>query len=338
MDMNEMTPEKRLKTFWQRPEGKVGAFFLVGAAIIFIIYSSTILAFIIGLLQNMITAIVLFVVLGALLYIILDPKFRALVWYMYRSFMRWVTGVFVQIDPIKILESYIEYLYNNLREMNTHIAKLKGQVSKLQGVIETNKAEMEQNLKMAEQAKKAGNMELVAINTRQFGRLKESNTRYNNLLGKMEILYKVLSKIHKNSGYLIKDTENEVRMRKQEYEAIKAGHSAMKSAMNIIQGDPDKKMIFDMATEAVVDDVHTKIGEMERFIELSGSFIDSIDLQNGVYEQSGLDILEKMDKEGVSFLLGDHPADIPGLEKTPEVDIENTKDVGNISDYSNLFK
>jgi phage shock protein A len=338
MDMNDTTPEKRLKTFWQRPEGKLGAFFLVGATIIFIIYSSAILAFVIGLLSNLITAIALFVVLGIILYVILDPKFRTLVWYMYKSFMRWITGIFVQIDPIKILESYIEYLYNNLREMNTHIAKLKGQVSKLQGVIQTNQAEMEQNLKMAEQAKKSNNMELVAINTRQFGRLQESNTRYKQLLGKMEVLYKVLSKIHKNSGYLIKDTENEVRMRKQEYQAIKAGHSAMKSAMSIIQGDPDKKMIFDMATEAVVDDVHNKIGEMERFIEISGSFIDSIDLQNGVYEQSGLDILEKMDKEGMSFLLGEPPKDIPGLEKTPEIEIDNTKDIGNISDYSNLFK
>jgi hypothetical protein len=192
---------------------------------------------------------------------------------------------------------------------------------------------MEENLKMAEQAKKKGNMELVTINTRQYGRLKETNARYSNLLTKIDLLYKVLSKIHKNSGYLIKDTENEVRMREQERKAIRAGHSAMKSAMNIISGDPDRKMMFDMATEAVVEDVHAKIGEMERFIEVSGSFIDSIDLQNGVYEQAGLDLLEKMEKEGMSFLLGDK---LPEIEKEEE---EKTvqKDLGNISSYTNLF-
>jgi len=177
-------------------------------------------------------------------------------------------------------------------------------------------------------------MELVAINTRQFGRLKETNSRYTNLLTKIDLLYKVLSKIHKNSGYLIKDTENEVRMREQERLAIRAGHSAMKSAMNIISGDPDRKMMFDMATEAVVEDVHTKIGEMERFIEVSGSFIDSIDLQNGVYEQEGLDLLAKMEKEGMSFLLGDKVSDVMD-EKEEEKPIE--KDLGNISNYSNLF-
>jgi len=253
---------------------------------------------------------------------------------MYKSFMRWFTGMFVQIDPIGILKSYIEYLYNNLKAMNEQIAKLKGQMSKMSRLIEDNKREMEENLKMAEQAKKKGNMELVTINTRQYGRLKETNSRYMALLTKIDLLYKVLSKIHKNSGYLIKDTENEVRMREQERIAIRAGHSAMKSAMNIISGDPDRKMMFDMATELVVEDVHNKIGEMERFIEVSGSFIDSIDLQNGVYEQAGLDLLQKMEKEGMSFLLGDKVSDVE-VENEEQKTIE--KDLGNISSYTNLF-
>ncbi len=335
--MIEADQKQRLKTFWQRPEGKLGALFLIAGGILLVIFAVPIFAFIISLLQSIITTIALFLVLGIMLYVIFDPKFRNLVWYMYKSFMRWVTGVFVQIDPIKILETYIEYLYKNLREMNVHIAKLKGQVSKLKAVILKNKKEMEQNLKMAEQAKKKGKKELVVVNTRQYGRLKESNERYSTLLGKMNILYKVLSKIHMNSGYLIKDTENEVRMRKQEYKAIKAGHSAMKRAMSIIQGDPDKKMIFDMATEAIVDDVHNKIGEMERFIELSAGFIDSVDLQNGIYEQEGLELLEKMEKDGVSFLLGDTPKDIPGLEDDNEVEIDEDADAGSFSNYSNLF-
>jgi phage shock protein A len=334
--MIESDQKQRLKTFWQRPEGKMGAFVLIILTILLIIFAVPVFTFIISLLQNVITTILLFLVVGILLYVILDPKFRNLVWYMYKSFMRWVAGIFVQIDPIKILETYIEYLYKSLNQMNEHIAKLKGQVSKLRMVIEKNREEMEQSLKIAEQAKKKGDMELVAINTRQYGRLKETNERYMALLGKMELLYKVLSKIHKNSGYLIQDTENEVRMRKQEYQAIKAGHSAMKRAMSIIQGDPDKKMMFDMATEVIVEDVHNKIGEMERFIELSGSFIDSVDLQNGIYEQEGIELLEKMEKEGVSFLLGERP-DKGELEPVLAKTGEQEKEIDNISTYKNLF-
>ncbi|MFN8254223.1 MAG: hypothetical protein U0W24_00955 [Bacteroidales bacterium] len=334
--MMENTSTKQPKSFWKRPEGVTGAIFLIGFIVVFAIFSAQILAFIQTLFASLLTMVAFFVVVGIIAYILLDPKFRALVWYMYKSFMRWITGLFVQVDPIGILKSYIEYLYKNLEEMNTQIAKLKGQMSKLSRLIEDNRREMEENLKMAEQAKKKGNMEVVTINTRQFGRLKETNTRYEALLAKINLLYKVLSKIHKNSGFLIKDTENEVRMREQEQKAIRAGHSAMKSAMNIISGDPDRKLMFDLATEAVVEDVHNKIGEMERFIEVSGSFIDSIDLQNGMFEQAGLDILEKMEKEGMSFLLGDKSAELDDVIEVKSEE-QNNKEIGNISNYSNLF-
>ena len=332
--MIDASTKTKLKSFWKRPEGKLGAVVLLIVAAVVIYNITAILAFLTALTWSIMQITIAAAITAAVLYIVFDPKMRTLIWYMYKSVMRWITGLFVQIDPIKILKSYIEYLYKNLREMDKHIAKLKGQIARLKAVIEKNKREMEQALKMAEQGKKKGKNEIIALNTRQYGRLKESNKRYGNLLTKMELLYKVLSKIHKNSGFLIKDTENEVRMREQEYKAIKAGHSAMKRAMSIINGDPDKKMMFDMATEAVVEDVYNKIGEMERFIEISGSFIDSVDLQNGVYEQEGLELLEKMEKEGVSFLLGDPPENIPELQ---EKEVEVTKDIGSISDYSNLF-
>lgn len=258
---------------------------------------------------------------------IFDKRVRNLIWYMYKGFMRWITGLFVQIDPIQILVNYIDYLKKNMRKMNVHITQLKGQISQLKTIILKNRREMELSIKLAEQAKIQGENELITINTRQYGRLKESNERYQKLLNKMLVLYKVLNKIHINSGYLIQDMENDVRIRKQELKAIKTSHSAMKRAMSIIQGNPDKRLIFDMATETVVEDIHNKIGEMERFIEISGSFIDSIDLQNGIYEQEGLEIPEKFEKEGSSFLFSEpKEADLLKIKKEEEglADLERT--------------
>jgi len=330
--MTEQLGPIKGKSFWKRPEGKLGALFLIAGIAVIAVYHVPIFAFIQSLLAGTISTIALVAVVAALLYIILDKKVRNLVWYMYKGVMRWITKLFVQIDPIKILENYVEYLKKNMKKMNTHISKLKGQISQLKTTMVKNKREMDHSLKLAEQAKAQGKSELLTINTRQYGRLKESNARYSQLLGKMQILYKVLNKIYINSGYLIQDTENDVRMRKQELKAIKTSHSAMKRAMNIIQGDPDKKMIFDMATETVVEEIHTKIGEMERFIELSGSFIDSIDLQNGVYEQEGLEILEKLEKEGSSFLFNE-----PKEKDLVKLEIEE-KEIENLSDYSTLFE
>ena len=74
--------------------------------------------------------------------------------------------------------------------------------------------------------------------------------------------------------------------------------------MSIISGDSDKRAMFDMALEAIADDVANKVGEMERFMDMSESFMNSVDLQNGIFEEEGLKMLEKWEKEGVSAILG----------------------------------
>jgi hypothetical protein len=321
------------KSFWQRPEGVTGFIFMAGIVTGggYLLYKF--LPFLVSILQNAVHAAILFVVLGAILYVLLDKKFRNLVWFIYKSIMRSVTQLFVNIDPIGILETYIESLHKNLEEMNMHIAKLKGQIQKIKTIIAKNEKEMQDSLQLAEQAKKANNMDVVVINTRQYGRLEESNKRFTELLTKMEILYRVLSKMFDNSGYLIKDIENEVRIKKQEREAIRSGYSAMKRAMSIVNGDPDKKMMFDQAMDAIVDDISGKIGEMERFMEISSTFIESIDLQNGVYEQKGMELLEKMEKQGISMLLSQ--------PRTPDTELvpvnEKAQDENTAHKYENLF-
>ncbi len=342
--MNMDTPQK--KSFWKRPEGITGVLFGGAIALGLGWLAYKLLPYLVDILQNLLHATILFAALGAILYILLDPKFRNLIWFFYKSIMRAITSAFVKIDPIGILETYVEDLYKNLREMDGHIGKLKGSVRKLKMIIEKNDNEMKQSLRMAEAAKKKGNRDVMIINTRQYGRLEESNKRFKNLLQKMQILYRVLSKMHTNSGYLIKDIENEVRIKKQERQAIKSGYSAMKRAMAIVKGDPDKKMMFDMAMEAVVDDVSMKIGEMERFMEASTTFIDSIDIQNGVYEQKGLELLEKMEADGISFLLDGDSDEMKMLTegeedeydlKTLDSEEQTAKLKKDTNDYSDLF-
>jgi hypothetical protein len=121
----------------------------------------------------------------------------------------------------------------------------------------------------------------------------------------MEILYRVLTKMYENSQVLMEDIKDQVEVKEQERKAIHASNSAMRSAMSIMSGDPDKRAMFDAAMEAIATDVANKVGEMERFMEMSANFMQSIDLQNGIFEEEGLKMLEKWEKEGVSLILGE---------------------------------
>ena len=299
--MQEIKP----KSFWKRPEGKTGALFgiaLLGAAGYGLVLA---LPFLIGLASNMITLAALIGVLAVMVYVVVDPRFRNLLWYGYKSIMRFITGIFVQIDPIGIIESYMEDLRNNLRKMGKQISNLRGQMRKLKTMMDKNKTMMEQNLALASRAKEKGKDNIMVLKSRKAGRLRDSNFKLNDLYKKMEVMYRVLTKMYETSEILLEDVQDEVELKKREREAIRASHSAMKSAMNIIAGDKDKRMMFDQAMETIADDVGRKVGEMERFMEISDNFMESIDLQNGVFEEKGLQMLEKWEKEGTSFLLGE---------------------------------
>ena len=191
--------EFKPKSFWQKPEGTTGALFLAaiigGIGFILFKYSAAILA----MLSNTLGIVALLAVLGVIIYMVLDPKWRTLVSYMYKSVMRWITGVFVTIDPIGILKNYISDLQDNLQKMGTQIGNLKGQMRKLVTIVEENNKEINNNMLIARKAKEQSNESAMLLASRKAARLQESNEKYTALHNKMSILYRVLTKMFSNS-------------------------------------------------------------------------------------------------------------------------------------------
>jgi phage shock protein A len=292
------------KSFWERPEGTTGTIFM--AALLlgggYLLYQA--LPTLIALASNTLYLAGILAALAAVIYVVLDPKARNLVWYMYKSIMRWITGLFVQIDPIGILKNYIEDLRDNLGKMNGQISNLKGQMYKLGEMIRQNQRDIKANLGLASKAKETGRESIMVLKARKAGRLQDSNVKLEDLYKRMEVLYRVLTKMYENSEIMLEDLQDQIVVKEQEYKAIKASHSAMRSAQSILTGNSDKRYMYDMALEAMAEDVGAKVGEMERFMDMSKNFMESIDLQNGVFEEEGIEMLNKWEKEGVSFLLG----------------------------------
>jgi phage shock protein A len=277
-------------------------------------------------------------VLAAVIYMVLDPKMRNLVWYMYKSVMRSVTGIFVNIDPIGILKSYVDDLKDNLQKMSKQIGNLRGQMRKLKTLMDDNEKEIHDQLALAAQAKKQENNQQLVLATRKAARLKESNGKYNTLHQKMEMMYRILTKMYQNSEILLEDTKDQVALKEQERKAIRASHSAMKSAMSVISGDPDKRAMFDSAMEAIADDVANKVGEMERFMELSANFMDSVDLRNGVFEEQGLKMLEQWEQESTLLLMGESKgSDTLNLDSPRATPEKQEGKKGGDNSYENLF-
>jgi phage shock protein A len=294
------------KSFWQRPEGVTGALvgggLLVGTA--FFLQKN--LPAVVSALRSPVATAATLVALTGVVYMALDPKARNLVWYAYKSLMRWVTGIFVQIDPMSVLRSYIEDLEKNLRNLSKQIGALRGQMRQLRGTMEGNQADIEKNMRLAERAKSGDDDRNLALSARKAARLQEANAKYAVLMQRMDVLYRLLNKMYENSEIMLEDTRDQVQIREQEYRAIQSSHSAIRSAMNIIKGDPDQRALFDQATEALANEVSQKVGEMERFMDTSRNLMATIDLQNGVLADDGLQMLEEWERQ--SPLLGTQPS------------------------------
>lgn len=74
-----------------------------------------------------------------------------------------------------------------------------------------------------------------------------------------------------------------------------------------------------MAVEAIADDVANKVGEMERFMDMSSKFMDSVDLQNGVFEEEGLKMLEQWENQSQLLLMQGGKSDTLDLNNRPEM-------------------
>ncbi len=324
------------KSFWQRPEGITGLIFLLALVIGGGAVLSSLLPVLVAMAQNTLYLAGMLAALAAVVYVVLDPKMRNLVFYLYKSVMRWITGIFVKIDPISILKSYIEDLEENLRKMSRQIGSLRGQMRKLKGLMDTNTAEIKKNMTVAEQAKKKNDDKNMTLAARKAGRLQDANAKYEVLYNRMEVLYRILSKMYENSEIVLEDTIDQVKVKEQEYNAIRTSHGAIRSAMSIISGNPDQRALFDQALEALADDVSNKVGEMERFMDTSRNLMDSIDLQNGVFEEDGLRLLEQWEKE--SPLLAPSVKGKKGMEKPLDINEKPKEILRDENDYTKLFE
>ena len=54
-------------------------------------------------------------------------------------------------------------------------------------------------------------------------------------------------KVYKNSEYLLEDMVNELDIKKDLYNSVTKGNKALRSAMKIFNGDPEKKLMVEQS-------------------------------------------------------------------------------------------
>lgn len=294
------------KSFWSKPEGITGMLFIgaIGATILY--FWGKIVPFLVKMMSDTLHLAMLAAIAGAIVYVVMDPNIRTGFWYLFKMTCRAFTSIVVNIDPIVILKTYIRDLKDKRQEASEKIDEVAGVEEKLKANIQKNAAEIKKSQDLYARGVKEGrSSEELAVYTIRAGGLKELNDSLVIRHTQMVKVKAFLEKMHKSSGYLIQQMEVQVEIKEQEYTAIKAANKAMKSALSIFKGDPNKKELFDMAIERIADDMALKVGEMKRAMNMSTDFLNEIDLEQGVASENGLKIIENIDASKFTLLTVD---------------------------------
>jgi len=292
----------KAKGVFDQKGGTLGMVILAIAVVALLVFFQPILAIVQLALQNILGIIALVLVIAAILYVVFDKNARLLLGTLYMMAIRALMGAVIKMNPIAILEDTIKQMYKRIANVEDKMGKLNGVRLKFKDKIKEKKKELQVCLDRKAAAESKGNVALAQIESRQAVRLVDITNEYIELQASSENWYKTLSKIAELAKLTAQDAENEVSIQKEKYQMVRDSHSAFKSAMSILKGDPDELAMYNQAFEIVTQDIMNKVGEMDRVINTTGGMIDKMEIDKEMYSIKGNDIAKKYDELGIEAL------------------------------------
>jgi hypothetical protein len=330
-----------LKNFWQRPEGTAGKVVLVLAGIAVAYGFVQILPVLIAAATDTLHLALLIGGILVLLFIVTDKRVRTLASLVFQSIMRYLTGLFIELDPIGILKNYIGEMKKNLAIMDEQLGNLNGSIRTLQNQIDTNQKDAAHSVALANQAdKKMAAGGLSPLDQQQYMSAKVTNERHaaslininkslTELRDKLKILYDQLVRWRATAEFQVTDKENRVSEEEMRRKALKKAYSVFQAAKKIFQGDPVANQIYDQTLEYLADDAGQMLGEMEDFNRLANKLMTNMDLETGAINDEAVQQLSEFQQK----LLPASVTAVPGSLPDPSAVPANKKD-----DYSDLIK
>jgi hypothetical protein len=336
--MDEVTQAK-FKSFWEKPEGKTGMLVIAGLGFFAFV---KLLPWMLVMAANTLHLLIMLGAIAGILFLLTNPQVKAIVSVSFQLLMRKITGLIVKIDPLEILKMKVREMEDNLERMGESIGKLKEVIIRLGRKIAQNKQTLEASMQKATYAKSHGEADQIYLQTRKAGRMQKSNMTLQALYDKMDGMHRVLTKIQKNSAVIIADTKDEIEVTTEEYLATRAAHGAMKSAMSIINGNRDKRAIYELAYEEITNDIVAKSADLEQMLDMSDSLMKNIDLEQGMMQEQGLAMIDEWEKKADSWLISstgknDAISKASGQSIQHRQQIETEPAASSDNSFSNLF-
>lgn len=307
------TANQGLKELWKRPGGifaKVTGFLAIGGAVF--AFCKYALPFLVASAANLLLLAVELVALAAIIFIFTSKPFLRAVSLGWLQIMRKLYGLIVNIDPIAILQNGINEMKKKLGVVNENVTKLESVLVSMRKKLTEYKSSFEENVKKRnalqkrmeglidtnEVLKYTAQLQLVNNEiTRGEGQIKSQSER----IVTSEKYLDIMKKLQVAADFKVRDAQNELTFRKDEYEQAKAQQKAMSSITSIIKGSLTKSLEEELAMETVTDTINNSIAEINRLLDGSNDILVNFELNQDVNSAKADEIVRMFDTNGFSI-------------------------------------
>ncbi|WP_201978457.1 PspA/IM30 family protein [Hymenobacter rubidus] len=281
---------------WQKPEKVAAWVFVALLAGMGVYYWGMIVPYLVDIVFD---TVKLGIGLGTLFVLFLlatNKRIKAGLWYLGQRIFRTAASLFVNTDPIGIMEDYIRNTEKEARNMEEEVGNIEGASELVKRKMAANADQMKEYLGLADSALRQGEKDSAESYASRAAQLEDYNRRLQPMATTTANVSLVMRQILKAALRQIDGSKFKVNLLKDEYELVKRTSSGMRAAMNILRGDPDKKYFFDLATDRVAQDMAQQLGQIKQAMRYSQEFVKEMDIQNGVMSEKGQRLLDKYQK------------------------------------------
>lgn len=313
--MNDLTTmgNKGLSELWNRPGGGfaklTGVLALLGGGFAFCKYA---LPFLVAAAGNLLLLSAELVGLAAILFAVTSKTFLRGVSLTWLQVMRKFYGLIVNIDPIAILQNGINEMKKKLQTVNENVTKLEAVLVSMKKKLEEYKIGFENNVRKRDALqRKLSGMENTTESLKYKAQLQLINneiTRGNDQIKSQseriitsEKYLDIMKKLQVAADFKVKDAQNELSYRKDEYEQAKAMQSSVSSITSILRGCLTSSMEEELAMEQVSNTINTSIAEINRLLDGSNDILVNFELNQDINSSKADEIVRMFDSNGFSI-------------------------------------
>jgi len=304
--MNEITTSQP-KKWYEKPENVLVYGVLGGVAVYSIKHIESIVASIVHIIEMGVWGLALLLVGSVLGFMLVNGDFHRAAWLLYENAMRKVTGLIVELDPIGSMKSFLKSLGKYQQQLKTSLQAMRGQAEKLTDKLSRSDQAQEHSLKLMSQAQSRSTEKGMALEMRKQGRkasrAEDLSITYQGLLNKVRMMIAVMEKVEEATDFMVVDIAETIETESEKRETINEAWKAMNAAKRILAKNKQRE-IYDMALEATQRDYAFKVGEIKQFMRDTESFINTMDLENGVADADALKMLERWEQRSLALLEG----------------------------------